>query len=765
MANEGGGVAWSGVWPFAFIDGTFKANRGLYSGGSIVWGSKGDGGVAGGGPSFDGCTRFEDDSGNFDYFGVGGFGCTPSASRRRALGGTAGTAGTTDAADVVEAAVQRRQLSGVHRRLAGLSAAAFGITTPMANVSVVRSWQDEAEAVSGGRFPNTTRVLALDVYGSIVPTADDAVVALPGPDGMGATSTVCDDCAATANFVAGVALLPQLGLVAMPGTQASVSFQSGTASPSPPMSVSMRQCRPGEYLDAGARLCRACEAGRFSNVSGAVACTACFAGFYQPAAGASACLGCAMGSASGARGQLACAPCAVGQAQGLTGQSTCDDCPAGRYQDNTGASECKACGQGDSQPVAGQAACAACVAGKYGNLSGATRCFDCPVGTYADGLRTVACKLCAAGTFQLYVGRDACDPCPGGKFASGAGSTACDSCAAGRYAEETGGAVGASRCKRCAEGESQPSTLQPYALRLQPQVPRLQPYVSRCAEGESQPATGRTKCDACEPGSFDPAAPSDEPVSCTACPAGRYSDAARQTSCKPCALGWVQPAAGKQACDVCEAGKFMQTAELPCQSCLPGSFSAASETSCTPCPAGLKQDKYGQGQCDKCDEFTFSNEGQANCTACHEGASCHFSVFSGSRSQPKPKPKPRPGPKPKPNPNPKPKPKPNLNRHQGGLVVAHPAAPGHRRRPFARAQVPGASHLQPHVMEAATICDRGCNHRWQRLSPCVTRVPGVQAAQRPAHLPLPRRHGLGLPRGHGRPAVRPVRVGVVLGQR
>jgi hypothetical protein len=42
-------------------------------------------------------------------------------------------------------------------------------------------------------------------------------------------SAVCDDCAATANFVDGVALLPQLGLVAMPGTQVSVTLHSGTA--------------------------------------------------------------------------------------------------------------------------------------------------------------------------------------------------------------------------------------------------------------------------------------------------------------------------------------------------------------------------------------------------------------------------------------------------------------------------------------------------------------------------------------------------------
>ena len=44
------------MWPFAFIDGAFKANVGRYAGGSIVWGSKGDGGVSGGGPTFDGCT-------------------------------------------------------------------------------------------------------------------------------------------------------------------------------------------------------------------------------------------------------------------------------------------------------------------------------------------------------------------------------------------------------------------------------------------------------------------------------------------------------------------------------------------------------------------------------------------------------------------------------------------------------------------------------------------------------------------------------------
>ena len=33
------------------------------------------------------------------------------------------------------------------------------------------------------------------------------MVATPGPDGTGATSTICDDCSATANFVHGVAQL------------------------------------------------------------------------------------------------------------------------------------------------------------------------------------------------------------------------------------------------------------------------------------------------------------------------------------------------------------------------------------------------------------------------------------------------------------------------------------------------------------------------------------------------------------------------------
>ena len=116
-----------------------------------------------------------------------------------------------------------------------------------------------------------------------------------------------------------MAQLPQLGLVAMPGTQASVSFSSGTASPSPPMLVSMRQCRPGEYLDEAARRCRPCLAGRFSNASGAVACTPCFPGFYQPNEGASACLGCDPGSYTAVSGQLLCSPCGAGQAQGLAG--------------------------------------------------------------------------------------------------------------------------------------------------------------------------------------------------------------------------------------------------------------------------------------------------------------------------------------------------------------------------------------------------------------------------------------------------------------
>ena len=75
-------------------------------------------------------------------------------------------------------------------------------------------------------------------------------------------------------------------------------------------------------------------------------------------------------------------------------------------------------------------------------------------------------------------------------------------------------------------------------------MPTLQPQgahaatlcVPRCPEGESQENPGSTKCVICQPGEYDPAAPTEDPVECLACPAGRYSDAARQLSCKPCAV-------------------------------------------------------------------------------------------------------------------------------------------------------------------------------------------------------------------------------------
>ena len=83
-ANQAGGVLWKGNSVLRLVDGEFIANVGKVNkfSGAIMWGGESSegGGVAGGGMSLDGCTRFADDIGNEMDLGDG---CTGGQRRER----------------------------------------------------------------------------------------------------------------------------------------------------------------------------------------------------------------------------------------------------------------------------------------------------------------------------------------------------------------------------------------------------------------------------------------------------------------------------------------------------------------------------------------------------------------------------------------------------------------------------------------------------------------------------------------------------------
>ena len=75
-------------------------------------------------------------------------------------------------------------------------------------------------------------------------------------------------------------------------------------------------------------------------------------------------------------------------------------------------------------------------------------------------------------------------------------------------------------------------------------------------------------------------------TSCTACPAGTYSDDAVNYECDPCPAGSHQNEAGQSTCDTCSAG----------------TYSAAGMSDCVKCPIGTYQNNDGQSSCISCQD-------------------------------------------------------------------------------------------------------------------------------------------------------------------
>ena len=424
VANQAGGVLWKGSAVLRLLDGEFVANVGKVNpyAGAIMWGGESTegGGVSGGGMSLEGCTRFADALGNALSLGSGcggrrrmqnsegadGPGAIASASRRwrhltehgantlapevpaelmeaTVAAAAAAAAAAGDAPTTSSSSSSSGGGSSAHRyhrrQLQGISASALGISTPVDRLSWTGEWANQGvPATSGALFPNCTYVAALDVYNNTSPTAEGLVTAVPS-----GSAAVCDVCGATAPLVSGVATFCTLGLTALPGTSADITFTSSVGAPSDPMRVQMALCQLGEYLDPVARLCRKCAKGQYTELAGA--------------------------------------------------STTCIPCPAGTSSNSDGATACTPCAPGTAASLAGGTLCAVCAEGTYSNAAG-TQCVPCPPGSYAPGRGNGFCIPCEPGTFQASSNSPSCLPCGDVPPSySLAGATRCEVCHSGAY--------------------------------------------------------------------------------------------------------------------------------------------------------------------------------------------------------------------------------------------------------------------------------------------------------------------------------------------
>ncbi|GMI01196.1 hypothetical protein TrST_g6997 [Triparma strigata] len=146
---------------------------------------------------------------------------------------------------------------------------------------------------------------------------------------------------------------------------------------------------------------------------------------------------------------------------------------------------------------------------------------------------------------------------------------------------------------------------------------------SVCPAGTA-PSENGLSCDACPTGKY-----SDEPgsLTCSACPAGTFDSAiGASTYCTTCPAGKFSEDQGESTCEECDAGKYRSepgaSRRSDCLSCEAGKYNslagADGATICEFCGAGFRANKDTH-QCEECDFDTYSVGGSDSCLICPAG--------------------------------------------------------------------------------------------------------------------------------------------------
>jgi len=427
----------------------------------------------------------------------------------------------------------------------------------------------------------------------------DCVVCEAGKAKKDAGSAACDECLADQFSATGAtnctncpanSVAPALSTV-VTACQCSPGHFGSAGGP-------CEECAAGTYTDTANNIaCSECGAGTYQNSTKATEClvcrpdtfatgnasivclpcnTECLAGQFRATecttSADTICVECPNGtySTAGTNPDVSSCRCQAGSVGPAGGP--CEYCPPDTYSNGSSCAACPVhsaadqgassrlactCQAGYSGPDGGD--CKACAAGKFKHLPGPLGCEACPTGTYSSKIGAVTaatCVACPSNSLSPLASAGA-NLCLCNAGYAPAGST-CSACAAGTYKQ----AVGTDSCTACGQASTSDA-----ASVLSSQCV--------CNTGYTGPNGGT--CVACDSGTYKNKKGSD---GCAKCPASSTSSRAAEMCV--CNAGYSKSggALDGAACTACEAGKYSDATTTTCKSCPESSFSMEASASC-----------------------------------------------------------------------------------------------------------------------------------------------------------------------------------------
>eukprot|EP00947_MAST-08B_sp_MAST-8B-sp1_P006566 g6566.t1 len=246
------------------------------------------------------------------------------------------------------------------------------------------------------------------------------------------------------------------------------------------------------------------------------------------------------------------------------------------------------------------------------------------------------CKDCEAGKYTSSDGNTSCIPCGVGKYSVAGAAVAqtspsvCKDCLAGKYSDQGVAQTSASVCKDCPAGNYTDSGGQTSctACRAGQYSAAMKQTCTLCALGQYNDQTGRAECKgtACVAGEKGTTNDRTAANACTDCAIGKYTATGTLTACISCAAGTYNTAAKQTTCIGCATGKSnaltQQTAATVCIDCVIGKYMGETgKATCISCAAGTYNAAAAQTTCISCSPGQYQKEaGKSICEACEPGS-------------------------------------------------------------------------------------------------------------------------------------------------
>jgi hypothetical protein len=325
-----------------------------------------------------------------------------------------------------------------------------------------------------------------------------------------------------------------------------------------PYAANCLTCSTGRYADApGSATCRRCQFGKYLADDGSMAslhdedsdCKTCPQGKYTVTMGSTGCFPCSPGKRGILQAlkniSIGCTECNAGFYSDESGAAICKQCNAG-YSSGVGETDCFRCKAGEwmnSTSLPG--ICVPCPYGKHSEI-GSAACEFCQAGQFANGdtvhssaphKTSTGCSLCPPGKYSTATGgrnESSCLPCPRGTYSTAVGATLslCNRCPPGTFSYAMA-ANDSSACKSCPAGHRcVGGALSPIECSKGEWSAARSTFCRKCAVGKFSNQNAQEGCTQCAPGTFQD---SNGASICRRCPENTFSNTSGNTQCVACA--------------------------------------------------------------------------------------------------------------------------------------------------------------------------------------------------------------------------------------